>query len=527
MSLSKAHVEPYEWQKLRQRTPSDWEDGTVALLLFQSWCRQESLEKAAIYAPQGSGFVRQLLVGDLDLPEKVGTFDDIPETVVELAGGFSLVYQSDAPPQFDEVPLELALVAALKLHQLSDQLKEQSFQDNLRTVELEAVYDVGLAIASTLNLEELSEEILLRAVSLLDARRGALYFLRDGHYALERAIGGDALPQLDPGTGPREESPAVAPPANTLPGCRFLLSVPIEIEGQTQGILVVGDREHRTGVGPFRDTDRRSLSLFANQAAIAIANANLHRQALEKERLERELELAAEIQRSILPADLPHLGGLELVGWNRPTQQVGGDYYGSLGLGDGRVGLVVADVTGKGMPAALLVSTLHSALRLLVDRGEAGDDLLVQLNQHIAESSGNNKFITLIFVDINRNQDQLGFVNAGHNPGLLVRANGEVDQLQPSGLPLGLLPKSTYRYDQLGIGDGDLLCLYSDGITECESPSEEEFGADRLQQFLIDHRDEPLGSILRGLDEHLRQFALDQPQRDDQTVVLLRRSAGR
>ena len=172
-------------------------------------------------------------------------------------------------------------------------------------VELEALYDVGLAVASTLDLDRLSEEILLRAVSLLDARRGALYILEDGRYRLDRTFGGEAAPLVR-----RRATRSCAPfltgggeaPAHLLPGARYLLGVPIEVESGPRG----SDRGGRQGEPPRRRplprlaTAARSR-LFANQAAMALENARLHLQALEKERLEREMHLAAEIQRQILP----------------------------------------------------------------------------------------------------------------------------------------------------------------------------------------------------------------------------------
>src|SRR5258708_3191877 len=193
---------------------------------------------------------------------------------------------------------------------------------------------------------------------------------------------------------------SAAPPSELLPGARYLLGVPIDIDGSPRGLLAVGDKESRRGVGPFPPSDRRTLGLFANQAAIALENARLHLQALEKERLEREMQLAADIQRRILPRGAPEVPGYELLGWNRPARQIGGDYYDLFQRQDGRVGLVVGDVSGKGMPAALMVSTLHSALHLLLDQVGVGPALLEMLNRHVFESSAANKFITLLLAEL-------------------------------------------------------------------------------------------------------------------------------
>ncbi|MFL6293914.1 MAG: PP2C family protein-serine/threonine phosphatase [Thermoanaerobaculia bacterium] len=424
-------------------------------------------------------------------------------------------------------PLTLLLAASLKSCRLKQDLKEQQFQVNYRVVELEALYDVGLAVAATLDLDRVSEEILLRAVSLLDARRGALYILGEGdsrEYRLTRTFGGEAARSVDAddpdlfsflaGTA---ESPGL------LPGATYLLGLPIAVENEPKGLLVVGDKESRRGVGPFLPSDRRTLALFANQAAIALENARLHREALERERLEREMHLAAEIQRQILPKGAPAVPGYQVVGWNRPARQVGGDYYDLLALPDGRVELVVGDVSGKGIPAALMVSTLHSALRLLLEEAGFGPSLLERLNRHILESSMANKFITLLMAELEPGSGLLRYLNAGHNPGFLVRPNGRVEELSSGGVPLGLLPNSRYQPRELVVEPGDIVCLYSDGITEATSIDEEELGTERLIELLRKHQGFTLQEVLETIQGAVTRFAVGVPQYDDQTVVLLRR----
>ena len=420
----------------------------------------------------------------------------------------------------------LLLAAGARISNLKRQIHEQRFQAKFRGVELQALYDVGLAIASTLDLEELCEEALLRAVSLLDARRGALYLLEAGSYRLTSRFGGAALELFE-----ADEAQVAAlvsgqgeGPEGWLPGASHLLAVPVEIDRDARGVLVVADKESRHGVGPFPATDRRTLLLFANQAAIALENAKLHKLALEKERLEREMELAAEIQQQLLPKAMPQIPGYEVVGWNRPARQAGGDYYDFQRLGQDAWGMVVGDVVGKGVPAAILVSTLHSALRVLLDQMEVGPPLIERLNRHIFESSSPNKFITMLLAALDTERHRLAYLNAGHNPGLVVRASGEATQMESAGLPLGLMPHGKFGDAVLELGPGDLVCIYSDGITECEEPDEEEFGLERLIALLADQRRRPLPEILHRIDKAVTEFAQGQPQGDDQTVILLRRS---
>ena len=521
------------WQDLASLAGGDAGDDRALLdRLLELWRQALPASGAAAYLERDGGYLREASSGAGSFPPTLPAAAEgavgegqrafrVPGALL-VATGCDAVHEGP-PPQ----PLTLILASELRTVQLRHQLKQQHFQVNYRVVELESVYEVGLAIASTLDLDPLSEEILLRAVSLLDARRGALYRREGDVYRLDRTFGGAALGEVAV-SDPALEALLAARgggPEGLVPGAKHLMAVPIQGDLAPRGLIVVGDKESRRGVGPFGASDRRTLALFANQASIALENANLHRQALEKQRMDRELELAAEIQRQILPEGSPEVPGFELLGWNRPARTVGGDYYDLRRLDDGRIALTVADVTGKGIGAALLVSTLHSALHLLHDRVGLGAELLDRLNRHVLESSAQNKFITLLLTELDVPTGRLAYLNAGHNPGLLLRAGGGVEELEPCGLPIGLLPGATYVPRSIDLAAGDLLCLYTDGITEAASPADEEFGVDRLVECLLERPDAPLAEIVARLERRTREFAAGQPQVDDQTVVLLRRAA--
>ncbi len=546
------------WQELESLADRDAGEVAYVRRLLELWRDHSKAAGAALYLPRDGGedgvsdsasapreLLREMSVGEGPFPPNLLpgaetangglTFHPLPGGILAAsrAGGAP----SDGPRS--EV-LTLLLATSLRALRLRQQLKQQHFQVNYRVVELESVYDVGLAVAGTLDLDQLSEEILLRALSLLDARRAAFYLRHGESYRLERHYGGEARQVLS------ADDPALEPflagkgtiPDGLMPEALHVMGVAIGGERPPRGLIVVADKESRTGVGPFGASDRRTLSLFANQASIALENARLHRQALEKERLEREMELAAEIQRQILPDGAPEIDGWELVGWNRPARQVGGDYY-DLHSHDGRLTFTIADVTGKGIAAALLVSTLHSALHLLIDRVGVEPELFRRLNGHILESSAANKFITLLLADLDAASGDVTYVNAGHNPGLLLRAGagdtvgdsgagdtgaGEVVELSPGGLPLGLMAGGEYEPGHLHMEPGDLLCLYTDGITECANRDDEEFGEERLIACLRRHRNESLDDVIACIDRETREFAAGLPQLDDQTIILLRRS---
>lgn len=489
------------------------------------WCAQAGCRSAALYGEEDGDFRRLVSVGDHPFPEHVGGAQAIGTNGLSLPGALLL---ADCPPgRGVEDASTLLLAAGVRIAALKQKISQQHFQARFRSVELEALYEVGMAIASTLDLDELAEEVLLRAVSLIDARHGALYLLEDGHFCRRSRIGGTAADQLSQSDERVTAALAgqVAEGEPLIRGAKHLLAVTVEMDGDPSGLLLVGDKESRRGVGPFPSSDERILSLFANQAAIALENAKLHRLALEKERLEREMELAAEIQQQLLPKATPTIAGYDVLGWNRPARQVGGDYFDIRALDDRRWVLVVGDVTGKGLPAALLVSTLHSALRLLPDSLPIGSELVARLNRHIHEASASNKFITLLLLELDPVTGLLSYLNAGHNPGVLLRENGRVEELSAGGLPLGLMAMGHFQARTIQLDPGDLLCIYSDGITECATPDEEEYGMDRLVGLLRDSREAPLADIVRQLDDAVVAFAQNQPQGDDQTVILLRRDA--
>ena len=516
------------WSEFIELTHQQGNERVLVEALLQRLSMKAGALGAALYFDADGILERQISVGGDLLPVRLDPSAGATDPQVLSVPGGVVRFRMPDGSAHSLLPEDVAtLAAATQTFFLSERIKQQRFDANYRGVELEALYDVGLAIASTLDIEELSEEVLLRAVSLLDARRGALYLAEGSEFALHGSYGGKAVDRI--ATDAPEVEALLRSECSTeqsvMPGAEHLLAISIETEQGRQGVLVVADKESRQGVGPFGSGDRRTLGLFANQAAIAIQNAHLHREALEKQRLEREAELAADIQRRLLPSSVPEIQGYEVAGWNRPARHVGGDYYNFIEAPDERLAFLVADVTGKGMPAALMVSTLHSALHLLIDRQSLDPDLIAGLNKHIWDSSASNKFITLFLGALDSEGGKLSYLSAGHNPALLLRSGGEVVELGAVGMPLGLFERARYSFETVDLEPGDLLCVYSDGITECESPQQEEFGMSGLTELLRKCTSQPLTEIVEAIDGAVLEFAGGSEQGDDQTLVLLRRSA--
>ena len=410
---------------------------------------------------------------------------------------------------------------------MSEKVREADFELKYRVWELESLYDVGLSIAGTLDLDSLADDILLKSISLLNARTGTLIVKQDGGESslLVKSFGAasrlSATPPAGGGRGPlvckqRERSPGSAGPG----AGREALAVPIVSDGSPLGLLVVADKENRAGgIDDFGPSDARILSLFANQAAIALENARLHRESVEKEKMEREVEIAASIQRTILPASLPPLEGLRIAAGNRPTRQVGGDYFDVHPLPDGRVAFCVADVSGKGIPAALLVSTVHACIHLLIEAGASDLPRLVREDQ--APDA------------VQRGPQVRHALPRGLRPAEPVRpvrqrraqprdlAERRRARLLPStGLPIGMFPTATYEEAVVTLGPDDVLLLYSDGITEAVDAREEEFGMERLTAVLRGCRHEEPAEMKDRIFLSVGEFTRGVAQYDDQTVLV-------
>jgi len=294
------------------------------------------------------------------------------------------------------------------------------------------------------------------------------------------------------------------------------VAVPVNGNNQIIGVLVAADRETRDGIGAFEANELRLLSLFANQVGIALENARLHREALEKQAMERELELAATIQRDILPKSIPTIEGVEIAALSRPARRVGGDYHAFFERENG-VTMLVADVSGKSMPAALLVSALHAAVQLLVREGRELGEVATELNRHIHHWSAENKFITFIIASIDREAETLEYVNAGHNPGYVIIGD-QLEMLKSHGLPIGMLAQSKYMAQTRSFPAGSTMVLYSDGITEAENEAGDEFGDERLQTLIraLCSPAEMCDRIAAAVDA----FVGSAPQYDDETLVI-------
>ncbi|MEO8034796.1 MAG: SpoIIE family protein phosphatase [Acidobacteriota bacterium] len=505
-------------------------------LIIAAFERHTPFRTAAVYFRDGDVREPRLRLAaksqHCEAPELVASLSDVPMDIVlplrtpkDHLGAIAMVREGASEDDLNTARVAAAFLSVVISNQrLTSEMREGDFQLKYRLWELESLYDIGLSIASTLNIDTLADEILFRMVSLTNARRAAL-FLREGdRFVLYRSFGEVRADLLDRDLEAHLITAGVPISFEGGAECLFPDSsafVALPIKGSDIiGIMAAADRETREGgIGAFGDNELRLLALFASQVAIALENARLHKEALEKQAMQRELDLAATIQTNILPKSIPAIAGIEIAALSRPARQVGGDYHAFFDRED-VASMLVADVAGKSMPAALLVSAFHAAVQLLMAEGRGLGEIATELNRHIHSWSAENKFVTMLMVAIDREAETIEFVNAGHNPGYVITPDGQLQQLSSHGLPIGIMGYSVYRTQIRPFASGSTVVIYSDGITEAENIDGDEFGNERLEEILM--RGGSPAELRDSIAAAVDAFVGAAPQKDDQTLVIAR-----
>lgn len=304
---------------------------------------------------------------------------------------------------------------------------------------------------------------------------------------------------------------------------RAMLAVPLQTSDRVIGLIYV---DTPNVIREFTREDLNLLTVMANVAAIRLEHARLAEVEQAERVLARELEQAAEIQRGLLPNMPPAVTGVDLAGHNAACRTVGGDYYDFFTYPDGKLALVVADAAGKGMPAALMVSSLQARLQVLAENPNDVASLVNRLNRLLAANCPSNRFISLFFCVLDPATGDITYCNAGHNPPLVVRSGGQVEEIQGGGPIMGIFPAAVYEEHHGRLEPGDMLVMYSDGVTEATDPQQEEFGEERLAKLLIEHRCRPARAVVEAVNHAILEWSSGTPSADDITLVVARRTAG-
>lgn len=438
---------------------------------------------------------------------------------------------------------------AFVLRTLADQIAVALETARLYTMQqeeawvLNALLQVAQNIAGARDLDELLEAVVRLVPLLLGVDHCLLFAHERGSLRAMHGYGvryenlprltfpAGAIPALDQAM--RQARPvALAGPEASGPDATLLLETmgadtiwlfPLLAGGEVSGLLALGLEKPSEALSPWQQT---ILDGIAHQAGIAIEEARLRREAGERQRLEQELEVAREIQRSLLPACCPEVPGWSIeVAW-QAARQVGGDFYDFIRLPGNRLGIVIADVSDKGVPAALFMALSRSLVRASAVNFLTPAAALERANQLLLEDSTADMFVTVFYGVIDLQSGEMRYASGGHNPPILCRAaNGEMVNLEARGIILGAIEDIHLEERSVLLEAGDTLVLYTDGITEAIDSAEEQFGEERLRRIIHEHYRHELGMLRQALLSELETFSEGRPPFDDITLLLVRREA--
>ena len=450
----------------------------------------------------------------------------LPEATIALASGdrttsglLEAIEGARSKPDISEVARVaregdlLALISKVGVTLLSSSTLEQTLEQIVSLVFEAVPADRCLLMMS----DEHSDEMKV-AVARLRDRVGAIGEIRVSRNVMDEVvIKGKSVLTSDAQHDPRFASGTVV-----LQGVRSVLAVPLGVSEKVFGIIYA---DSPIAEGRFTEDHLKVLTTLASVAAIRVENARLVEARFQQERLERELQLAMEIQQRFQPTAPPVVTGYEFQGISFPCYEIGGDYYDFIQREDGRLVIALGDVSGKGTAAALLMSSLHASIHAQTGSHDSLVDTISAVNRYLADNIPSNRFVTLFYAELDPESGALSFLNAGHNPPLIVHAAGTVEQLASGGLPLGIKANAEYREGRTTLQRGDVLVIYSDGVTEAASPSGEEFGPTRLYEVVSRNVDSSAAGIRDRIESALTKFSQGTQAADDITLVIVKRQA--
>jgi serine phosphatase RsbU (regulator of sigma subunit) len=409
----------------------------------------------------------------------------------------------------DKISLKIFMQLFANAHHANLQRKKEkdlNFSLNHRLLQLNSLIDTGIDLTTLEKHDSPAALALERAASFTNASWGR-FTKRVQKTIEEKLVFPDGF-----STHPVKEQ-------------RHTISAKFKHHHQTYKFELF-EKESREGTVAFDVTDQLLLDAVARQVHAVLENQYLHKQEMEKQKIEQDIAVAASIQQRILPATLPLIEGYDTFGKNVPTRFVGGDYYDCIALPDGRFAFVVADVAGKGVPAALLVSSFHSSIAAFLETEISLVDLAHKLNDSMYRDSTEERYITALIAILDPSSGNFEVLNAGHNPAYVLRSDNSVEEFMTGGLALGMMDmKFPYQSDQIHLAPGERLLLYTDGVTEAMNEHHEQYDVHKpIKMFLAAKRNENAESLVTKLIEDVKQFTGTAPQSDDITAVCIIRN---
>jgi sigma-B regulation protein RsbU (phosphoserine phosphatase) len=427
----------------------------------------------------------------------------------------------------------------LELFRRYAELALESSERRHAVIELSTIVEATKRLNSTLDLAELLNIILQLTTRHTGAERGTVFLVDRERNEIWSLVGigldqheirlptkrgiagwvaehGEAVNLADAYADPRFESEVDLRLGFKT---RSLLALPIRNKsGATIGVLQLLNKK----TGPFTRTDEDMLRAISDHVALALENAQLHRELLHKQRMERDLALARSIQLGLLPEHPPMLDGFEIAVSHRPSLEVGGDYYDFIALAPDTMLAVVADVEGKGVGSAMVMANLQATLHALLAHLHSLERLVESLNDMILTDTRGQKYMTMFVALLDQPHRALHYVNAGHVPPAVVRPSGEVDYLREGGMVVGLFPSVKYERGTVRMQPGDIFVACTDGITEAMNAQDEEYGRERLMELVGRKRDLRAHEIVQSVLTEVDLFSRGGTHEDDRVILILK-----
>jgi sigma-B regulation protein RsbU (phosphoserine phosphatase) len=446
---------------------------------------------------------------------------------------------SNAMDEKSERPTAAAPIPEAKL--LALQEENQRLKRALE--ELSFLNDLARAIGASTNLQEIMQTIVHRALRAIHAEQGVITLVEgkggDPTRTLIRDMASTGAQQLfrpnesllgwmhhhkmplllnHPGEDPRfrgvQWDKAVV----------SLVCVPLIVKSELKGVLTVYNKKAGSA---FTDEDQRLLAIIAAQSAQVIENARLSEEEQTLLRMQEQIRLATKIQADLLPKTAPQIAGYDIAGKTRPAQSIGGDYFDFIPIDEQRLALCLGDVSGKGLPASLLMANLQATIRGQTLSDSSAGECLKRANTLLLRSTDDEKFATLFYAILDTSQHRLQYSNAGHNDPFIFSPSGAAPKrLQTGGIMLGMLSDLTFKDDAMTLQENDLLLIYSDGVTEAIDKNGEDFGEARLHDLVLKNLSLPASELVDQIIQAVKTHAGSSPPReDDITVVVVKRAS--
>lgn len=397
--------------------------------------------------------------------------------------------------------------------------------------ELNTIFEIANELSATFNVDKIVKLLGYSLMGQMLVSKYALFILQDDKFILKGSQGYfdlqgclDKNPDISAflrslKTPYLVEKGVKQQPSAKLNENDIRLVIPMQIQEKLKGIVCLGEKSKGAG---YSEDDMGLLTTLGNQAMISLENARLVEEMLEKQRIEEELALAREIQKNLLPDEFPATDGVQFEAVNISSQSVGGDYYDILQFEDRTQGIVIADVSGKGIPASLLMANVQASFHALAEVIVNPAKLISKVNNLTYKNTASDKFITLFYCRFHPEKRSLEYCNAGHNHPFVLSGDGRVRFLDTGGLILGMLPDLEYQYDSVSLKQGDVLVMYTDGISEALNAKNEEFGEENLMEVCKNNRHLSAAQIKDAILSAVDDFSSGVPQYDDMTLVILK-----